>query len=140
MSVSGSWLHNMWSAFSHFWAIRAEVAIIGIFEVTCLMDRATSSQSINTIHHQHCHIYIWEHVSGKVDRAGGLVFRLKDVDNYYLVRANPLEDNYNLYHVVRGSRREITGSRVKVTSGEWHEIRVEMKGNRITCLLTKTNS
>jgi len=72
-------------------------------------------------------------VSGKVDRAGGLVFRLKDADNYYLVRANALEDNYNLYHVVRGSRREITGSHVKVTSGEWHEIRVEMKGNRITC-------
>jgi hypothetical protein len=36
----------MWSAFSHFWAIRAEVATTGIFEVTCLMDRATSSQSI----------------------------------------------------------------------------------------------
>jgi Domain of Unknown Function (DUF1080) len=72
-------------------------------------------------------------VSGKVDRAAGLVFRLRDADNYYVVRANALEDNYNLYHVVRGSRREIGGSRVKVTSGEWHEIRVEMKTNRITC-------
>src|SRR5229473_8146443 len=63
-------------------------------------------------------------VSGEVDRAGGLVFRLKDANNYYLVRANALEDNYNLYHVVRGSRSEITGSHVRVTSGEWHEIRV----------------
>jgi len=72
-------------------------------------------------------------VSGKIDRAAGLVFRLKDANNYYLVRANALEDNYNLYHVVGGSRREITGSHVRVTSGEWHEIRVEMIGTRITC-------
>jgi len=72
-------------------------------------------------------------ISGEVDRAGGLVFRLKDANNYYVVRANALEDNYNLYHVVNGRRREIKGSRVKVTSGDWHEIRVEVIGNKITC-------
>ena len=72
-------------------------------------------------------------VEGKIDRAGGLVFRLLDANNYYVVRANALEDNYNLYHVVRGVRREITGSRVKVTSGEWHEIRVEAIGNKFSC-------
>src|SRR6266568_5946831 len=72
-------------------------------------------------------------VDGKVDRAAGLVFRLRDANNYYVVRANALEDNYNLYHVVKGVRREITGSEVKVTSGEWHEIRIEAVGNKITC-------
>src|SRR5215471_2159351 len=41
-------------------------------------------------------------VSGRVDRAAGLVFRLKDAGNYYLVRANALEDNYNFYKVVNG--------------------------------------
>src|SRR6266446_762617 len=40
-------------------------------------------------------------VSGEVDRAGGLVFRLKDASNYYIVRANALEDNYRLYHVAK---------------------------------------
>src|SRR6266849_10230339 len=45
-------------------------------------------------------------VSGEVDRAGGLVFRLKDANNYYIVRANALEDNYRLYHVINGSRRQ----------------------------------
>jgi len=68
-----------------------------------------------------------------VDRAGGLVFRLKDANNYYIVRANALEDNYRLYHVVNGSRRQFAGANLKVTSGEWHEIKVECVGNKIIC-------
>jgi hypothetical protein len=72
-------------------------------------------------------------VSGKVDQAGGLVFRLKDPNNYYIVRANALEDNYRLYHVVNGRRSQFAGVNLKVTSGEWHELRVEAVGNKITC-------
>jgi len=72
-------------------------------------------------------------VSGEVDRAGGLVFRLKDANNYYIVRANALEDNYRLYHVVNGSRRQFAGANFKVTAGEWHELRVECVGNKIIC-------
>ena len=72
-------------------------------------------------------------VSGEVDRAGGLVFRLKDANNYYIVRANALEDNYRLYHVVAGNRRQFAGANFKVTSGEWHELRVESVANKIIC-------
>ncbi len=72
-------------------------------------------------------------VSGSIDRAGGLVFRLKDPNNYYIVRANALENNYRLYHVVNGRRSQFAGANLKVTSGEWHELRVEAVGNRITC-------
>jgi len=72
-------------------------------------------------------------VSGKVDQAGGLVFRLKDANNYYIVRANALEDNYRLYHVINGSRRQFAGANFKVTSGEWHELRVEAVGNKFIC-------
>jgi hypothetical protein len=72
-------------------------------------------------------------VSGEVDRAGGMVFRLKDANNYYIVRANALEDNYRLYHVVAGNRRQFAGANFKVTSGEWHELRVECVGNKIIC-------
>jgi hypothetical protein len=72
-------------------------------------------------------------VAGAVDRAGGLVFRLKDANNYYLVRANALEDNYRLYHVVDGKRRQFAGTNFKVTSGEWHELKVESTGNKIVC-------
>ena len=72
-------------------------------------------------------------VSGSVDRAGGLVFRLKDPNNYYIVRANALEHNYRLYHVVNGRRSQFAGANFKVTSGEWHELRVEAFSNKITC-------
>jgi len=72
-------------------------------------------------------------VAGEVDRAGGLVFRLKDANNYYIVRANALEDNYRLYHVVAGNRRQFAGANFKVTPGEWHELRVESVGNKIIC-------
>ena len=72
-------------------------------------------------------------VSGGVDRAGGLVFRLKDTNNYYIVRANALENNYRLYHVVNGRRSQFAGANFKVTSGEWHELRVEAVGNKIAC-------
>ncbi len=72
-------------------------------------------------------------VSGSVDRAAGLVFRLKDANNYYVVRANALENNYVLFRVVDGRRSQIKGARVKVASGEWHQLRVEMIGNKITC-------
>jgi hypothetical protein len=61
-------------------------------------------------------------VSGKVDRAGGVVVRLIDYDNYYLARANALEDNVNFYRVVAGKRQEIAGAKMKVTPGEWHTL------------------
>jgi hypothetical protein len=72
-------------------------------------------------------------LSGEVDRAAGMVFRLKDANNYYIVRANALENNYRLYHVVKGRRVQFAGANVKVASGEWHELRVECMGNHITC-------
>jgi Domain of Unknown Function (DUF1080) len=72
-------------------------------------------------------------VSGNVDRAAGLVFRFKEANNYYVVRANALENNYVLFRVVDGRRSEIKGARVKVASGEWHQLRVEATGNKITC-------
>ena len=72
-------------------------------------------------------------VSGDVDRAAGIAFRLTDANNYYVVRANALEDNYRLYHVVKGRRVQFAGANFKVASGEWHELRVECVGNHIIC-------
>ncbi len=70
-------------------------------------------------------------VSGKVDQACGLVFRFNDPDNYYVARANALEDNVNLYRVVKGHRREIKGWKGKVTSNAWHDLAVEARGDRV---------
>jgi hypothetical protein len=72
-------------------------------------------------------------ISGEVDQGAGLVFRFKDANNYYIVRANALENNYRLYHVVNGNRKQFGGANFKVASGEWHEMKVECVGNKITC-------
>ncbi len=72
-------------------------------------------------------------ISGKIDQGAGLIFRLKDKDNYYVVRANALEDNFRLYHVVSGRRIQFAGANFKVTSHEWHEIKVEARGDEFKC-------
>jgi hypothetical protein len=68
-------------------------------------------------------------VSGNVDRACGLVFRFADENNYYVARANALENNVRLYHVVRGQRVQFAGWNGPVASSVWHELRVEAKGD-----------
>jgi len=72
-------------------------------------------------------------ISGSVDQAGGLVFRYKDENNYYIVRANALENNYRLYHVINGRRQQFAGANLTVTSKQWHELKVVCVGNQITC-------
>ncbi len=72
-------------------------------------------------------------VAGKVDQAGGIVFRYQDPNNYYIVRANALEDNYRLYHVLAGRRRQFAGVNLRVTPNVWHTLRMEIVGNQIRC-------
>lgn len=72
-------------------------------------------------------------VAGRVDQAGGIVFRYQDPNNYYVVRANALEDNYRIYHVVAGRRRQFAGANFRVTSNQWHTLRVEATGSQFKC-------
>ena len=53
-------------------------------------------------------------VAGRVDQAGGIAVRLANADNYYVVRANALEDNVRFYRVVRGRRDQIDGVNTKL--------------------------
>lgn len=71
--------------------------------------------------------------AGRVDQGGGPVWRLQDKDNYYVCRANPLEDNFRLYYVKKGIRREIASANVKIETGKWHSIRIIHNGNHIIC-------
>src|SRR5215467_9263176 len=68
-------------------------------------------------------------VSGKEDQAGGVIWRCKDKDNYYISRANALEDNVTIYHTVNGKRSEKKRINTKVVSGQWHTLRVDFKDN-----------
>jgi hypothetical protein len=49
-------------------------------------------------------------VAGKVDQAGGVAVRLQDADNYYVARANALEDNVRFFRVVAGKREQLGGA------------------------------
>lgn len=71
-------------------------------------------------------------LSGKEDQAGGLIWRWQDGDNYYIARANALEDNVTIYHTIKGKRTERKRTEMKVSSGEWHTLRVDFKGNHFT--------
>jgi len=71
-------------------------------------------------------------VAGKVDQAGGIAVRLASADDYYVVRANALEDNVRFYRVVKGSRQQIQGANLKVASNQWHTLGLRAEGNRFT--------
>ncbi len=73
-------------------------------------------------------------ISGREDQAGGLVWRWKDGDNYYVARANALEDNVSLYYTQNGSRKTIKYVNVPVPRNTWHTLRVEFSGKRIRVL------
>ena len=66
-------------------------------------------------------------ISGSVDQAGGIVLRYTP-ENYYIARANALEDNVNIFKTVQGKRSKVVEVPVKVTGGEWHTLRFEAKG------------
>jgi hypothetical protein len=69
-------------------------------------------------------------VAGTVDRAAGIAVRLADPDNYYVVRANALEDNVNFYRVIKGNRSQIQGIRHKVSPGAWHTLGLKATDDR----------
>ena len=74
-------------------------------------------------------------ISGKEDQAGGLVWRWKDGDNYYVARANALENNVSLYYTTGGRRNTIKYVSAPVARNVWHRLRVEFGGKRIAVAL-----
>jgi hypothetical protein len=121
------------TVFAGNWAVRAESDAPGSPHALCqtgyadypalsLSDKVYSDVTVTTR---------FKPVSGSSDRAAGIIFRIQDKDNYYILRANALEDNVNIYKYVGGWRSAIQESSAKVPSGTWQELRVEVRGNRI---------
>ena len=71
-------------------------------------------------------------ITGKEDQAGGVIWRVQDANNYYIARANALEDNVTIYHTINGKRVAFKNINTKVTSGVWHTLRVDLEGNKFT--------
>jgi hypothetical protein len=75
-------------------------------------------------------------VSGREDASGGIIFRAKDGQNYLLVRANALENNFRLYTIVNGKRSTIASAKVNEPKlGAWHTIRVVATGPKVEAYL-----
>jgi hypothetical protein len=71
-------------------------------------------------------------VTGTVDQAGGIVIRLASANDYYVVRANALEDNVRFYRVVAGRREMLAGANTKVSPQAWHALGIVANGDSFT--------
>src|SRR5258706_10371787 len=74
-------------------------------------------------------------ISGREDQAGGVVWRWKDGDNYYVARANALENNVSLYYTENGRRKTTKYVDAPVTANRWHTLRTEFAGTRVRIVL-----
>ena len=70
-------------------------------------------------------------LSGQEDQGGGPIWRVKDANNYYICRWNPLEENFRVYYVKDGKRKELGSAKVEADSKAWHEIEIKMVGSEI---------
>ncbi|HKQ49851.1 MAG TPA: family 16 glycoside hydrolase [Phycisphaerae bacterium] len=71
--------------------------------------------------------------SGKKDQGGGLIWRCKDENNYYICRINPLEGNFRVYKVEKGKRTQLESVKLETKTGQWYEVRAVMVGDTIEC-------
>lgn len=71
-------------------------------------------------------------IAGEIDQAGGVAIRLVTSDDYYVVRANALEDNVRFYKVIGGKREQLASADVAMLRNEWHELQIKAEGNRFT--------
>ena len=70
-------------------------------------------------------------VSGREVQAGGIVWRYRDPNNYYLARANALEKNVQVFKVENGQRVPLgAGVRHEIPSNAWSILKVNARGNR----------
>ncbi|MBI1389428.1 MAG: DUF1080 domain-containing protein [bacterium] len=74
-------------------------------------------------------------LSGTEDQGGGPVWRAIDGNNYYTARWNPLEDNFRVYFVKDGDRKQLASADVKLDPKKWHSIAIQMRGSHIEAYL-----
>lgn len=121
--VSGQWVRRA----SNGRQVLAQVAPTQPWAVALLEDRKFSDVDVAVR---------FRPISGREDASGGIIFRALDGRNYFLVRANALENNFRLYVLVNGRRSTIASARVTEPKlGEWHTIRVVARGPKIQAYL-----
>jgi hypothetical protein len=74
-------------------------------------------------------------LAGEEDQAGGVVWRWKDGNRYYVARANALENNVSLYYTENGRRNTLEYVDAPVPPNAWHTLRVDFSGRHIAVVL-----
>jgi len=73
--------------------------------------------------------------SGIEDEGGGVMWRARNKDNYYIARYNPLENNFRIYYIKDGARRMLASSRVKLAAHVWHTMKIIQHGSKMSGFL-----
>ena len=118
-------------SFSGQWAVRAEPDAPSQPNALCQTGNA-DFPAIGLDDKQYTDLTLVAHfkpIAGKTDQAGGLIFGVQDKSNYYILRANALEDNVIFFTYVNAQRNQLKGANAKVMPNIWHELRVEVRGN-----------
>jgi hypothetical protein len=117
--------------FSGQWAVRAEADAPSKPNALCQTASATfpAIALSSTVYGDVVVTVRFKPISGRDDQAAGIIFRVQDKDDYYILRANALENNVNLYKYAGGTRSDIKGGTAKVSAGQWQELRVEAVGD-----------
>lgn len=75
-------------------------------------------------------------IAGKIDQGGGPIWRVRDANNYYIARYNPLEQNFRLYYVKDGKRLKLAdASDLTIGTGQWFTIKIVHRGSHIEAWL-----
>ena len=122
-TIAGSWTAET----SGDRTVLKQAATDQTFPVTLLTQPAFSDVDVTVKFHP---------ISGEVDASAGIVFRAQDGANYFIVRANSLEDNIRLYATVAGTRKQIASTKLDAPAiGQWHTLRVTAVGDHIQAYL-----
>lgn len=138
-AIPASWIAGVTGKGAHHWTVEADASApsapnvlrqsgVGDFPWCVKRDVAFADGFVEVR---------FKPIDGRQDRAGGVVWRRKDGDHYYVARANALEDNVSLYYVERGRRITIKYVDARVAASVWHTLRVEFRATRIRVLLDR---
>ncbi len=121
------------TVFSGNWSVRAESDTPSSPNALCQTETATfPAMTLSDAVYTDVSVSTrFKPISGSIDRAAGIIFHVQDENNYYILRANALEDNVDIRKYVNGRRSTLKTGSVEVLSGQWQELRVEVVGSRI---------
>ena len=119
------------------WKVISDLKAPGNVTVIAITQNSNRGQTYNLLiadrgKYKDLQIKLWVKArSGIVDQGGGPVWRCRDKNNYYIARWNPLEDNFRVYFVRNGKRKQLASANVQADPKIWHEIKIAHRANRI---------